>query len=148
MHRWPLRLMFAVSLVGLANTPAAAVTLDCTFGDSIGVGLRDGEFAQGSKPGSQRIVFQQTDSEASGVRKAPDDPDRPARVVETDIGWQFVVMWDVTPVATIEVTTIAKQGPKRVGGLGKRPAVRTLQFMDAIGAPTATIDYGHCEVAP
>ena len=126
-----------------AATPAAhASTITCLFGDSTGVGLRNGTWEHGQKPGSQSIVYRRDGHFASGTRQADGEAAIGAVIVGSGASaMQFIATWSVASASVVEVTTI--EGKDRVIS-----AVRTIQAAGGFGGPSAMIDHGQCEVRP
>ncbi len=126
-----------------AATPAAhASTITCLFGDSTGVGLRNGTWEHGKKPGSQSIVYRRDGHVARGTRQADGDAAIGAVIVVSgDSVSQFIATWSVASASVVEVTTM--ESKDRVIS-----AVRTIQTAGGFGGASAMIDHGRCEVRP
>jgi hypothetical protein len=129
------------SAISFVASSARAETFDCLFGDSIGVGLRDAKWEQGTKSGSLGIVYRREGDKNFATRQADSDPKIEVPVIDQGLGLQFIATWGPAPGSVVEVTTIASAGAKRA-------AVRSVQTMVSVHAPTVMIDFGFCEVKP
>jgi hypothetical protein len=131
--------LIVVSLVLLGGPAADARAFACTFGGASGVGLRNGVWEKGDKPGENRIVYRGDGHFARGTRQAEGEDAIAASLVIGERSLQFISAWGVAPGKVVEITSIEANAATYA-------AVRTVHAAGGIGGPSALTDHGTCEL--
>jgi hypothetical protein len=129
------------ALAMFAPALAATTAFKCQFGDSSGVGLRDGKWERGSKSGATTILYRRDGRSALGTRQIDLEEPLSAILVIDSRSLQFIVTQGPAPASMLEITTIDAVDETLF-------AVRSVHVAGGFGGPSSITDVGTCERLP